>query len=86
MENSFTLYHLSSAKIKTVCVPARILEAIADGRLEARVGLTITFDISQVMLCGNPDMLRDTTEILPAHGLKKNRRQEHGHITLESYW
>lgn len=65
---------------------ARIPEAIADGRLEDKAGVKLTPENSQVMLCGNPDMLHDTTEALLARGLKKNRRHDPGHITLESYW
>lgn len=64
---------------------ARIPEAIADGRLEAMAGIAIAPENSQVMLCGNPDMVRDTTEVLFARGLKKNRRHDHGHITVEIY-
>jgi ferredoxin--NADP+ reductase len=40
----------------------RISEAIADGRLEARTGIANTPESAQVMLCGNPGMLRDTTK------------------------
>lgn len=65
---------------------ARIPEAIADGRLEANAGVALGPENSQVMLCGNPDMLRDTTEVLLTRGLKKNRRHDPGHITVESYW
>ena len=64
---------------------ARIPEAIADGQREARAGVALAPESSQVMLCGNPDMVRDTTEILRARGLKKNRRHDPGHITVESY-
>lgn len=65
---------------------ARIPEAIVDGRLEAWAGVTLAPENSHVMLCGNPDMLRDTTEVLLARGLRKNRRHAPGHISLESYW
>lgn len=65
---------------------ARIPEAITDGRLEASAGVALAPENSQVMLCGNPNMVRDTTDALLARGLKKNRRQDPGHITLESYW
>lgn len=65
---------------------ARIPEALIDGRLEAKAGVTLIPENSQVMLCGNPNMLRDTTEALLVRGLKKNRRHDPGHITLESYW
>ncbi len=64
----------------------RIPAAIADGRLEARAGIALSTQNSQVMLCGNPDMLRDTGEALLVRGLKKNRRNDPGHVTLESYW
>jgi len=64
---------------------ARIPEAIADGRLEAQAGVVFAPENSQVMLCGNPDMVRDTTETLLARGLKKNRRHDPGHITVEIY-
>lgn len=65
---------------------ARIPEAIADGRLQTRAGVVIDANRSQVMLCGNPGMVRDTTEALTALGLKKNRRHEPGQITMETYW
>jgi len=41
---------------------------------------------SQVMLCGNPDMLKDTTAALLERGLRKNRRRTPGQITVESFW
>ncbi|MEW5889402.1 MAG: ferredoxin--NADP reductase [Pseudomonadota bacterium] len=63
----------------------RIPAAIADGRLEARAGVAIDTD-SQFMLCGNPDMVRDTTDALTARGLKKHRRRDPGQITVENYW
>lgn len=65
---------------------ARIPEAVADGRLEASAGVALSTQNSQVMLCGNPNMLRDTSEALLVRSLKKNRRNEPGHVTLESYW
>ncbi len=64
----------------------RVPQAIADGRLEARVGLSLDPAHSQVMLCGNPMMIDDTIVALVARGLKKHRRRDPGHITVESYW
>ena len=65
---------------------ARIPETISDGRLEARTGLPLTPTDSQFMLCGNPEMVRDTTETLIGRGLKKHRRRDPGHISVEAYW
>ena len=67
-------------------IRARIPQTIADGRLEARTGLTLNTADSQIMLCGNPEMLRDTTEALAPRGLKKHRRRDPGQITVEAYW
>jgi ferredoxin--NADP+ reductase len=67
-------------------IKARIPEAIVDGRLEQRAGISLAADNSQVMICGNPAMVRDTQAVLEMRGLKKNRRREPGQITTEQYW
>jgi ferredoxin--NADP+ reductase len=64
----------------------RIPEAIRDGRLEQRAGVRLQADTCQVMICGNPDMVRDTTAVLEERGFKKNRRSDAGQITTENYW
>jgi ferredoxin--NADP+ reductase len=64
----------------------RVPAAIEDGRLEQRAGIRITAADSQVMICGNPAMVRDTTIVLEARGMKKNKRRDPGHITTEQYW
>ena len=64
----------------------RIPAAIADGRLEAAAGLRLAPENSHVMLCGNPQMLKDATAALVARGLRKHRRRAPGHITVESFW
>jgi ferredoxin--NADP+ reductase len=64
----------------------RIPAAIRDGRLEAAAGRRIAPHDSQVMLCGNPDMLRDAQAALVERGLKKHRRRSPGQITVESFW
>jgi ferredoxin--NADP+ reductase len=64
----------------------RIQQAIADGRLEARAGLPLAAETSQVMLCGNPQMVDEVTATLLARGLRRHRRREPGHISVETYW
>ena len=67
-------------------IRGRIPGAIEDGSLEAAVGLELSATDSQVMLCGNPDMVNDAVELLKARGLAKNLRRKPGHITTENYW
>lgn len=64
----------------------RIPQAIIDGRLEARAGFLISPEDSQIMMCGNPQMIEDTMQVLASRGLRKHRRKEPGHITVEHYW
>lgn len=64
----------------------RIPAAIADGRLEAAAGLKLAPETSHVMLCGNPQMLKDVAAVLAQRGLRKHRRRTPGHITVESFW
>ena len=52
---------------------------------QERAQLDITQD-SQIMICGNPDMINDTVEFLGESGLERNRRSKPGNITLEKYW
>jgi ferredoxin--NADP+ reductase len=63
----------------------RIPAAIRDGRLEAAAA-PITPERSHLMLCGNPDMVKDATAALAERGLRKHRRRAPGHITVENFW
>jgi len=64
----------------------RIPDAIRDGRLEASAGRELSAQTSQVMLCGNPEMVRDTIETLKQRGMRKHRRRTPGQITAENFW
>ncbi len=64
----------------------RIPQAIADGRLQAAAGAVLVPESAQLMLCGNPDMLRDTTAVLESCGFRRNKKKAPGQITVESYW
>ena len=64
----------------------RIPAAIADGRLEKAAGIALDPATSHVMLCGNPQMLKDVQAVLTARGMRKHRRRTPGHITVESFW
>ena len=63
----------------------RIPAAITDGRLEKAAGIALDGS-AHVMLCGNPQMLKDATAALDQRGLRKHRRRAPGHITVESFW
>ncbi len=64
----------------------RIPVMIADGRLQAQAEAALTPESSQVMICGNPQMVNDTLTQLEILGMRKNRSRQPGHITTEKYW
>jgi ferredoxin--NADP+ reductase len=64
----------------------RIPAAIANGQLQERVGLDFSAESSQVLICGNPAMVKETQQTLLALGLAKNLRRAPGNISAENYW
>jgi ferredoxin--NADP+ reductase len=67
-------------------LPGRIPALIEDGRLEARAGVPLTVESAHAMLCGNPAMVDDVQKVLATRGMRRHRRKEPGHVTLETYW
>ena len=82
----FRMVRFVSRAVHPGALAGRVPAAIADGRLERAAGLELSAATSQVMLCGNPDAVADTTEALKARGMKKHRRRDPGQITVENYW
>lgn len=64
----------------------RIPALIQDGVLQTQVRREFSPSTSQVLLCGNPLMIKDSIPVLETFGLKKHRRRSPGHISLEKYW
>ena len=64
----------------------RITSRIADGSLFAHCQNAVTPENAQFMICGNPEMVKDTTALLTEQGYTRNRRREPGQITVEQYW
>jgi ferredoxin--NADP+ reductase len=83
---AFTYIPMVSREPHPGALPGRIPDAIRDGSLESRAGLPLAAANSQVMLCGNPAMVDDTQKALEARGMRRHRRREPGHVTVETYW
>ncbi len=64
----------------------RIPEGIRSGEIEAQAGVEISPQASQVMICGNPDMVEEAKIALQDRDLVKNLRRAPGQITVEKYW
>ncbi len=65
----------------------RVPALIENGELERAVGLPMEAESSHIMLCGNPQMVRDTQQLLKeTRDMRKHLKRKPGHITSEHYW
>ncbi len=63
----------------------RIPASIESGALERRADLELTPETAHVMLCGNAGMLHDALAVLEKRGMRRHRRREPGHVSMEKY-
>ncbi len=82
----FTWVPFVSREDTDFAIRDRIPNAIRNGRVAAAAGAPLRPDDCQVMLCGNPGMVRDTTRVLEERGFTRNLRKQPGNITSEHYW
>ena len=63
-------------------IPA-LLEA---GELATMAGVALTSASSFFYLCGNPNMVKDTSKVLNRLGYQKHSHRKAGHFSSENYW
>ena len=64
----------------------RIPQLLDQREIQEIAQAELTQENSFVMLCGNPEMIKETTKTLQGFGLEKFRRATGGNITFERYW
>ncbi|GAB2646539.1 ferredoxin--NADP reductase [Vibrio panuliri] len=64
----------------------RITRLIERGELTEQCKAEFSVDDSFVMLCGNPEMIKDSVGVLTQLGLTKHRAMQPGNIIFERYW
>jgi ferredoxin--NADP+ reductase len=64
----------------------RIPALLQSGELQQESQQSLNATDSQVMLCGNPQMITSALEVLTDMGLKKHLRRSPGQISMERYW
>jgi ferredoxin/flavodoxin---NADP+ reductase len=84
--DSFRYVTFVSREAAPGSLAGRIPAAVRDGRLEAAARLPLDARTSQVLLCGNPGMLKDASAALAERGMRKHRRRSPGQVTTESFW
>ncbi|MBC7490094.1 MAG: ferredoxin--NADP reductase [Glaciimonas sp.] len=64
----------------------RITTLLENGMLERSAGQPISVETSRIMICGNPDMVMATREILFQRGMRPCRKALPGQFITEDYW
>ena len=75
-----------SREQSSLALSGRIPQLIEELKLQDLAKVQLTKENSFVMLCGNPEMIKETTLTLQQLGLDKFRRATGGNITFERYW
>ncbi|MCK6264058.1 ferredoxin--NADP reductase [Vibrio sp. ZSDE26] len=70
----------------TGALRGRIPSLLLGGDLERAASVTINKADSFFYLCGNPQMVRDTSDALNSLGLEKHLRRKAGQYSSENYW
>ncbi|CRK85698.1 Ferredoxin--NADP reductase [Candidatus Providencia siddallii] len=82
--------HIVTVVSREVCknsLHGRIPSLIKNSELENTVGIQLSSKTCHVMLCGNPEMVKNTRELLENnYNMKKHFRGNQGNISNEQYW
>lgn len=87
LKGKLTIQTVLSRQQTPGCLSGRIPSLIGSGQLEQATGLSIDHQSSHVMVCGNPEMVRETRQLLKdTRQMRNHLRRKPGHITCEQYW
>ncbi|OCH19311.1 ferredoxin--NADP(+) reductase [Aliivibrio fischeri] len=64
----------------------RIPSLLLNGELEKRAELQLSKATSFLYICGNPNMVKDTSDALKEFGFEKHLRRKLGQFSSENYW
>lgn len=64
----------------------RITSLIENGTLEAAANCQLSPEHSRVMICGNPQMIDDTRQVLKRRNMSLALTRKPGQVAVENYW
>jgi ferredoxin--NADP+ reductase len=84
--NKFHFVPVVSREEQQGALQGRIPALLANGQIVQHAKQSLNAEDSQVMLCGNPQMIEDALVTLQEMGLKKHLRRSPGQVSMERYW
>ncbi|CRM08469.1 Ferredoxin--NADP reductase [Pseudomonas sp. 31 R 17] len=70
----------------TGALNGRITTLIENGELERAAGIALTAQHSRVLICGNPQMVDDTRQLLKQRDMQLSLSRRPGQVAVENYW
>lgn len=64
----------------------RITTLIENGELERAAGVELSPEHSRILICGNPEMVDDTRQLLKTRDLQLALSRRPGQVAVENYW
>ncbi|MDN6864215.1 MULTISPECIES: ferredoxin--NADP reductase [Pseudomonas] len=64
----------------------RITTLIENGELERAAGVELSPEHSRVLICGNPQMVDDTRQLLKKRDMNLSLSRRPGQVAVENYW
>ncbi len=64
----------------------RITTLIENGELERAAGVALSPEHSRVLICGNPQMVDDTRQLLKQRDMQLSLSRRPGQVAVENYW
>ena len=64
----------------------RITTLIENGELERAAGVELSPEHSRVLICGNPQMVDDTRQLLKKRDMNRSLSRRPGQVAVENYW
>lgn len=84
--DKFHFVSVVSREAHPTSLQGRIPELLLKGEVQEQVGVSLSAPDSFVYICGNPAMVKDTSETLLELGLTKHLRRKPGNFASENYW
>ncbi len=85
-QERFTYVPVISRESVSGALSGRIPMLLDTDTLQTHVGMSPTDKSSFVYLCGNPAMVKETSDSLKSLGLNKHLRRQAGQFSSENYW
>ncbi|MGR5219002.1 ferredoxin--NADP reductase [Vibrio parahaemolyticus] len=84
--DKFQYVTVVSREAHATSLQGRIPLLLTSGAIQGKVGRTFIPSESFLYICGNPFMVKDTSQTLTDLGLEKHLRRKPGNFASENYW